>query len=380
MPKTKKTIAINTRFLLPNKLEGIGHFTCESLRRITQQHPEHDFIFLFDRPYSAHYIFANNIRPVVVSPQARHPILWYLWFEWAIPRHLSTIRPDIFVSTDGYGSLRSNTPSLVVLHDLAFEHYPEQVPFMVRKYYQYYSPKFAQKASRIATVSEYTKQDICDKYGISPSKIDVVHNGANDIYAPLSSDEKQQIKAQYTQGSDYFLFVGAIHPRKNLANILRAYEQLKQQGNCSAKFVVAGRKAWQSSEAFTVYEQMQFKSEVIFLGHLQLSVLAKIYAAATALVYASLFEGFGIPIIEAMRSEVPVITANTSSMPEVAGDAALLVSPDSVAQISTAMQQLYEQPALRQQLIGKGKVQYQKFGWQQTADKLWASIERVLYL
>ncbi len=373
-----KTIAVNTRFLIHNKLEGIGRFTCESLQRITQQHPEHRFVFLFDRPHHSKFIFADNVEAVAIFPPARHPFLWYAWFEWAIPRALKKIQPDLFLSTDGYCSLSTNIPTVLVMHDIAYEHFPEQVPFWARHYYRHYSKKYAQKAQRIATVSSYTRNDVAQLYGINPSKIDVVYNGANDVYRPLNLASQQAVQQQYAQGCPYFLFVGAIHPRKNLHNMLRAYDAFKTQSSNPIKFLVAGRKAWQSNEAFEVYQNMQYKDEVIFLGHLQLEELAKVYASSLALVYASLFEGFGIPIVEAMSAETAVITANTSSMPEVGGDAAILVDPLSVAQIQTAMHDVYSTPNLRADLIAKGRLQKQKFSWQQTADKLWACVEKAI--
>lgn len=374
---TQKTIAVNTRFLLKN-LEGIGRFTCESLQRITQQHPEHDFVFLFDRPYDKKYIFGKNVKGVVVQPPARHPFLWYAWFEWGVPAVLKKIKPDVFVSTDGYASLSTDIPTVLVIHDIAFEHYPEQVPFLVRKYYRHFTPRFAQKAARIATVSSYTKQDVVEQYGVAANKIDVVYNGANDIYKPLSASEKTAFQQEYAKGCEYFLFVGAIHPRKNLHNILRAFEGFKKATGSDMKLVVAGRKAWQSGEAYEVYNNIEFKEEVLFLGHLQLATLAKVYGAAKALVYPSIFEGFGIPIIEAFSCEIPVITSTTSSMPEVAGDAAILVNPMEVGEIQAAMQTIYASPDTCRTLISKGTLQKQKFSWQQTADRFWGCIEQVL--
>lgn len=372
-------IAVNTRFLLANRLEGIGRFSAETLRLITQQHPEHEFVFLFDRPYSNEFLFADNITPKVVYPPTRHPLLWYWWFEQSVPRALQQSGANIFVSLDGYCSLSASTPTLMVIHDLAFEHFPEQVPFLARHYYQYFSPKYAHRAERLVSVSEYTKNDIIQRYHISPNKIDIVYNGVSDRYAPISEQQKVIVKQKYSSGANYFLFVGAIHPRKNLANILRAFDQFKEQNpNCPDKMLIAGRKAWHSNEAFEVYETMKFKSEVLFVGHLQVHELSEIMAAATAVVYASLFEGFGIPIIEAMQCHTPVITANVSSMPEVAGDAALLVNPHKSTEIAQAMQQIYRNPSLQMQLIEKGKVQVQQFTWQKSANQLWAAIEKLL--
>jgi hypothetical protein len=157
-------IAVNTRLLLKNKLEGIGWFTFEAMKRITKAHPGHHFYFLFDRAYDASFIFGENVTPVVIGPQARHPVLHYLWFEYSVPGALKKINPDVFVSPDAYLSLKTKFKTLLVIHDLNFEHYPENMPALVRKYYKYFTPRFARKASRIATVSRFSKQDIVKQY------------------------------------------------------------------------------------------------------------------------------------------------------------------------------------------------------------------------
>src|SRR4030042_4870403 len=171
-------IAINTRLLLQDKMEGIGRFTCETLRIITQKHPEHRFIFIFDRKFSPDFIFSGNITPVVAFPQARHPLLWYAFFEWGIPPVLKKHKADLFVSPDGWLSLRSKTRSMAVIHDLNFFHFPEFIPWHIQQYYVYFFPRFVRKAARIATVSEFTRNDIITRFNYDKSKIYVVYKGA----------------------------------------------------------------------------------------------------------------------------------------------------------------------------------------------------------
>ena len=148
-------IAVNTRLLLKNKLEGIGWFTYESLKRIVLSHPEHDFYFIFDRKYDDEFVFAKNVTPIVVGPPARHPLLHFIWYEISIPRVLKRINPDVFISPDAFLSLSSKYPDLIVIHDLNFEHFPEYMPWLWRSYYRYFTPRYAKKAKRIATVSEF---------------------------------------------------------------------------------------------------------------------------------------------------------------------------------------------------------------------------------
>jgi glycosyltransferase involved in cell wall biosynthesis len=239
-------------------------------------------------------------------------------------------------------------------------------------------PRFAKKATRIATVSEYSRQDIVKLYGINPDKIDVVYNGAKDVYRPLNADTILATRQKYTAGKPYFIYVGSIHPRKNIKNLLLAFEAFKTGTQSDFKLVLAGRKAWDYQEVEVVYNALLHKNDVIFTGHIPPEELAAITGAAHAMVYVSLFEGFGIPVIEAMSSHVPVITSNVTSMPEAAGDAALLVNPGSVTEISSAMQKIASDDTLRSLLIEKGSVQLKKFSWALTAQKLWQCCEKAL--
>ena len=371
-------IAVNTRFLIHNKLEGIGRFTFETLKRMSLAHPQHRFYCIFDRPPHQQFLFAENIIPLIANPPARHPFLWYWWFEWSVPRILKKINADVFLSPDGFASLNTNIPQLTVMHDIAFEHYPQFVPFITKKYYRYYSPKFAHKVQRIATVSDFSKQDISVKYNIDLDKIDVVYNGANPSCKPINETEKQKVKEQYSHGCNYFIFISAVHPRKNLGRILQAFDIFKTQTQSSTKLIVAGRMAWKNEELKTIYQKMEHKNEVVFVGHLAIKEIERLIASATALCYASLFEGFGLPILEAMYAETPVITSTVSSMPEVAGEAALLVNPKDVDSISKAFLALESQPKLQQKLIEAGKIQRQKFTWEQTAKLLWESVLKTL--
>lgn len=366
-------IAVNTRFLLKNKLEGIGWFTYESLKRITRQHPEHEFVFLFDRPYAEEFIFSDNVTGRVLFPPARHPLLWYWWFEYSVTAALKQIKPDIFLSTDGYLSLACQVPQVIVMHDLAFEHFPDHVNALTARYYRHFTPKFAKKAKRIATVSEYSKQDIVKLYDIAPVKIDVVYNGSNELFVPLREEEKVKIRQQFTGGHPYFIYAGALQPRKNIINLFLAFDSFKKNNSCNAKLVMAGRN-WSYHEAMKVHEAMQYREEVIFPGHLTRTDLSRLLGAAEALVYISLFEGFGIPIVEAMHCDVPVITSNISSMPEVAGEAGLLVDPYSVADIAEKMQLMFGNESLKSRLIEMGRLQRQQFTWQRTADELWECV------
>ena len=369
-------IAVNTRLLLREKLEGIGWFAFETLKRITQNHPEHQFIFIFDRKYSSEFIFSNNIRPVIAHPQARHPFLWYLYFDWGIPHLLRKYKADIFLSPDGWLSLRTKVKSLPVIHDLNFFHYPNFASWLNRRYYYYFFPRFIQRATRIATVSEFSKSDIASQFNVNPDKIDVVYNGARDVLTPLDEQLQNGVRKKYTSGCPYFLFIGLIHRRKNVDNLIKAFDEFKQSVTSNLKLLIVGSRKYWNEEIQSAYDNSQFRDDIIFTGRMLTEDLNKVVASATALVYASHFEGFGIPILEAMYCDVPVITSKVSSMPEVGGEAAIYVEPTSVESIKDAMLKVFCDINLREVLIEKARVQRNKFTWDKTASLLWQSIEK----
>ncbi len=368
-------IVVNTRLLLKNRMEGIGWFAFETLKRITQQHPEHTFYFIFDRPYSNEFVFADNVKPIVISPPARHPILWYLWFEWSLPNVLKVIKPDVFVSPEGYLTLRTDIPQVNVMHDIAYEHYPETVPWLVRKYYRYYFPKFARKAKVVATVSEFSRQDIIKYYQIPAEKIKVVYNGINENFHEVPETEKLQTRQKWSSGKPYFVFVGGLQPRKNLQKLIEAFIIFKERSASDFKLLLVGKSAYKSNELEAFSRQSIYAEDIIFTGRVESQAeLNKIISASYAMTYVSVFEGFGIPCLEAMKCGTAVITSNTSSMPEVCGDAALYVDPHNIESIADGLFKLASDKNLREELIVLGKIQSQKFSWQKTADMFYAII------
>jgi glycosyltransferase involved in cell wall biosynthesis len=368
-------IAINTRFLVKGQLEGIGWYTSEVLQRLVQQRPEHQFLFLFDKNFDQAFVFAENVTPVVLFPPARHPFLWWWWFEISIPWALKKYKADVFLSPDGYASLRAPVPTVMVVHDIAYKYMRHHFSALMRSYFDYYVPKFVQKAQRIVTVSEFSKQDIIKQLGVSPDKIAVSYNGCKDNFKPLNESDQAAVRLQYAEDQAYFLYVGSIHPRKNVHRLIQAFDQFKIQTQSPVKLLIGGRFAWQTGEVKDAYDQAIFKRDIQLLGYVSDQELPRLVGAALALVYVSLFEGFGVPLLEAMFCEVPIITSNVSAMPEVAGEAAWLVDPTDVNAIANAMQLLYENPELREDLIEKGKMQRKKFTWEQATAIIWENIK-----
>jgi glycosyltransferase involved in cell wall biosynthesis len=367
------TVAVNTRFLL-DELEGYGYFIRELFRVLVKKYSEDQFYFLFDRPFHSDYIFSSNVHPLVVSPEARHPVLWKYWYDVKIPLALKQIKADVFVSPDGYCSLTTKLPQCVVIHDLGFLHHPEAYQKSHVRFLKKNTPKFIKKAKTIITVSQFSKDDIVKHYSTSSAKIDVVHNGIKNIFQPVSLKKREAVKEKYTENKEYFLYAGAIQPQKNLVNLLKAFSVFKKRLQSNMKLVIAGKLAWKNEEFLKLINTYKYRSDVVMTGYLPEEELALLSGSAYAFVYPSLFEGFGVPVAEAMKCGVPVLTSKNTAMEEVAGDAALYFNPKDHTDIADKMMLIYKDEGLRKQLIGKSRSNAENYSWEKSAELFWESI------
>ena len=370
----KLRIGINTRLWIPGKMEGIGRFTKETLSRMISAHPEVEFHLYFDRTPPPEASFENAYLHRVMPP-ARRTWLFDWWFNRSIPKKLKKHNIDLFLSTDGFLSLKTEVPQLPVMHDLNFEHHPEWLPGHIADYYRSRFPAFAMKAERIVTVSEFSKKDISKTYGISEEKIDVVYNGVGNDFTPVSEEHRKKAREKWSNGNCYFIFVGSLHPRKNLEGLVSAFEKYRASGGKN-DLVIVGASMWKESSGLFGSLTNEVLSSIHQVGRLESEALNLALASAEALIFIPLFEGFGIPIIEAFKCETPVICSNVSSLPEVAGDAAMLVNPRDHAAVARQILELEQNAVLRETLIGKAKERTKEFTWERSADLMWESIKR----
>lgn len=307
-------------------------------------------------------MFAENVIPIVIGPKARHPWLYYLWFEFQLPRIFKKYKIDLFYSPESFLSLKSKVPTLMVTHDLAFETYKDHLPAYQQKYNQKYGPLFHERADHIVAVSEFTKQDIIQKYGASSNKISVAGNASPSGFKPMRQDNIQSYRNKYSMGKPYILYVGSVHPRKNVASLVDAFNQYNTSVNDKYHLLIVGRKAWNATDSL---KKIAKSTHVHHLEHIE-EDLPNIMAASEALAYISLFEGFGIPILEGMMSEVPVITSKDSSMSEVGGDAVHLVDPLNISDITSGIKKVLEDKSYSDALVSKGKQRTKEFNWDKT--------------
>lgn len=362
-------IGINTRLLLKDKTEGIGRFIEESVKELVLLRPHDTFYFFFDRPFSPEFIFEKNVIPIVVSPPARHPILWSFWFDVMIPLYCKKHKIDVFFSPEMYVSLTMKIPQISVVHDINFVHNPELVPGWQGNYIRKRVGRYIQKSEKVFTVSLFCASDISKTLAVDPSKIDVCYNGVNHTFG--KKNDKSPVNYPF------FLVFGAINPRKNIVNILKAFDVYKSQSKTLDRLVFIGEKMLWNSEMEHTFQHMEHQSDVVFLGRKSDEEVCLYFNHAKALLYASLFEGFGLPIIEAQKSGCPVITSNVSCMPEIAGNGALFVTPVNVIEIVEAMKTV-QHKTQRDDLIAKGFINALRFNWKEVALKINKEIETIL--
>jgi len=367
-------IAVNTRLLLKDRLEGIGQFTAEIFKRLVNDHPEVEWTFVFDRPFDPEFQFSPQLKTKILFPPTRHPLLWHWWFQWSLPRFLKAEKVDLFISPDGMIPLWGKTKCLPVIHDLNYEHQPKNLDIVAGGYMRYFYPKFAERAIRVATVSHYCKEDLVQTYQLKPQKVDVVPNGYGDYFKALKPEAQKAVQAKYSDGHPFFLFLGALNPRKNLEGLIEAFAHYRDEGGQNELLIVGEKMRW-TPEIEKAFQNNPHQKSIRFTGRLSDDDLARVLASAQALCLVSHFEGFGIPILEAMACDTPVICANNTAMPEVAGEAALLVNSRDSNSIKVALQQM-ESEEIRSELTHKGQIQREKYSWQQSAEAMWTSIEK----
>lgn len=355
-------IGINARHLIKDRLEGIGWYSFEILKRLIKLMPSHQFIFFYDRK-TPFLISGENISNIILSPPARHPVLFKFWFNFLLPKAFKRYQIDLFFSSDGFLSLNSDIQQVGVIHDLNFEHYPEDLPKNILKYYKKYMPLFAQKANKVITVSNYSKNDIVNKYKVNSEKIKVIYNGGNDIFKPIKEEKIRNFQNNNTN-RPYFIYVGSLHKRKNIERMLKAFQAFNNEDKWD--FIIIGTDMWKGQ-----LDLDGILNNVKFIGRKSGNELAMWIASSSALVYISYFEGFGLPILEGMMSGVPVISGNLTSLPEVGGKAVIYVDPFNLDSINKGMQ---EATSNYQKYRDLGLKQATLFSW----DKSALEVRRVL--
>lgn len=296
-------------------------------------------------------------------PTAR-PLGRIAWEQLAQPIAARQSRLDLLHVTAYVSPLVAATPTVVTIHDLSFLRSPDSFRFANRTYLSLFTGLSCQRARRVIAVSEHTKKDVMKVYGIPADKIDVVYSGLDPEIVRPPETELIAFRKRHGLPDKFILYLGTIEPRKNLSTLIRAYAKVRPAG---VKLVCAGGRGWMYEDVFQTVEELRLSRDVIFPGFLPSDDLPFWYSAAQIFVYPSTYEGFGLPVIEAMACGVPTITTNASSLPEAAGDAALLVPPDDTSALAEALARLLADDSLQVELAERGLRQAARFTWEDAA-------------
>ncbi len=346
---------------------GISQYTLRLIQGLAEsggkpRDRENEFIILQSRKDKHLIVDKPNFKRVSLWTPSHHRLE-----QVALPVEISGLGLDVLHSPDFIPPFRRNCKSIITIHDLAFLLYPH---FLTKESARYYGQidQAVKRTDHIIAVSESTKQDTIRLLGAPEHKITVIYESADPIYRPVNDREiLEQTKSKYHITGDFILFVSTIEPRKNLPTLLKAYRQLLDSYKADAKLAVVGRRGWLSEEVFTLVDELKLTSDVLFLGRVPVEDLLHLYNTAQLLVQPSFYEGFGLPPLEAMACGTPVVVSNVSSLPEVVGDAGLLVDPEDVLELTVAIWRVLTDEALRAELIAKGLKRAQCFSWEKTA-------------
>jgi len=357
------------------KQGGNETYVCGLLKGLSQvEYPDFRYIVFLseDIPEPDFLSGRKNFSIIRISPRAS------LRFLIDIPVKTYTERLDL-LHTQYHLPFISHCTGVITLHDISFLRYPEFFPrelYWRLKLSLLYSVK---KTRKIITVSEFSKKEILEFYRIADEKIEVVYNGVSENFRPVDAQNRDIILKKYGITRPYILSVSNIQPRKNLSRLVKAFlSLLKNNEKFPYDLVIVGKKLWLYNEIFNEIRNTHFKERIILTDYVSEKDLVFLYNYADVFIYPSLYEGFGLPVIEAMACGCPVITSNVSSLPEVVGKAGILVDPYSVEEIAKAIYNVIKNKDLREVLKIEGIKQSRKFSWKITAEKTLKVYEEIL--
>lgn len=365
-----------------NQGEGIGRYARAVVNALAEADSENSYVLLH----------ARSRKEADQSPLAGHPNFVYaslplseramtvLWHRLGLPLPVEffTGPVDLFHAPDFVLPPIRTAASILTVHDLSFLLYPEYTDKNLVAYLEKVVPESVHRADLVLADSQNTKNDMVCLIDADPGKIEVVYLGVEERFRRVQDDEElAQVKGRYGLSSPFVLTVGTVQPRKNLARLMAAFKQVVSAMNIPYELLVVGRKGWLAEPIYSEVEELGLGGRVRFLGSVHEADLPALYNLASLFVFPSLYEGFGLPPLEAMACGTPVVASNASSLPEVVGGAALMVDPKDTDALSAAMISALTQPELRRQLTEKGLTRAKTFQWRHTAERLLELYKRV---
>ena len=357
---------------------GLGNYSRAAIAVLTDYYPDNQY-YLYTTPYKAHPLlsFANKENIRVCLPKGWPKGLPSMWRYYGLGANLLSDKVDLFhgLAAELPANLSSKIHSVVTIHDLIFLRYPEYYKFIDRKIYTHKYRSACQRADLIIAISEQTKQDIINFFGIDEQKIRVVYQGCDtQFYTPVNSQEKSRVKASYQLPDNYVLSVGTIEQRKNLLTLIKALKLLPT----ALKLVVVGKPTPYFNTIQTYIKQRGLEERICFQHQVAFADLPAIYQQAKVVCYPSLFEGFGIPLLEALNSQVPLVASNCSSLPEAGGPGSLYVAPLDHEAMAEALRRAVDDEVIRQGMIEEGIKFAANFREAHIAKNLWKVYQELM--
>ena len=363
---------------------GIGRYTRELVRAVVRE--EENFKYtLISAKISGQLPVKQSLLESTKITHKQIPIseqwLYRIWYRLKLPLPLQLFAGhlDLFHSPDFVlPPLMPEIPSLLTVHDLSFIFFPETFPSNLVNYLNNIVPWSIRRATHILADSESTKRDLVNQWNVSGEKVSVLYSGVGENFRPVSDSRLvQAVRKKYKLGEGpYLITVGTVQPRKNYRMLIRAFRHVAEK--YPHQLIIAGGEGWLTEEIKHEVDKQRLGTRVNFLGFVDDSDLPALYSGATIFLFPSLYEGFGLPILEAMACGVPVIASDVSSMPEVVGDAGLLLSPTQEDDWAEAIMKLINEPAYRTTLVGAGFRRSRKFSWSRSARQLLAIYRKLL--
>jgi glycosyltransferase involved in cell wall biosynthesis len=355
---------------------GVGHYTDALAKCLARTYPNHKYDLV--SPYEFDFDY-NGDKPKNLNRQYI-PVrsIFHKWWLLGLPSLLTIYKVDVFHGTNYYVPVFAPCPTVVTIHDLSLFTQSHTHEATNVKRGKRSMPIMARMARRIIAPSEWTKREIVERLRVSSEKIRVIYEAAREVMKPLPRHFCQGAIDKYRVRPPYLLYVGTIEPRKNLLTLIRAYDELLRTTTLRPQLVLAGGRGWLCDEVFKLVEDLKLQDQVRFTGYVEDADLPALYSAAEAFVYPSMYEGFGLPPLEAMACGAPVITSDVSSLPEVVGKAGLTHAPDNARALTEAMMKLLGDETAREHFKREGFKQAAKFSWERAARETQSVYNEVL--
>ncbi|MFN0071714.1 MAG: glycosyltransferase family 4 protein [Chloroflexota bacterium] len=375
-------IALNALLLSQSasyRTAGISQYIYELLVNLRLRPPEHTYeAFLASVPDDLKLSLTPNFQCTAVGAQFGRPARRILWEQIIQPFYLAKCAPDLTHALGYALPLTWTGPSVMTICDLSFIRYPQLFNRSNAIYLATIARISARRATHVATISESTRRDVVNLLGVDPARVTTTFCGVSSQFQPATPRDVEAFKQRVGLPPQFLLYVGTIEPRKNVAGLVRAYAAYRKTSPAPLPLVLAGGRGWKDQEVFDLVASLDLRQHIRFPGYVPAIDLPLWYSAATAFVYPSYYEGFGLPVAEAMACGTPVITTRVSSLPEVVGDAGILVDPDDDTGLTAALARISSDSELRSTLSLAGQARVARFRWDQMAAETAALYERVI--